>query len=130
MPYPSCPATPATPTMPLFPLPQTAAYYLPLPGQDLTGSRMSMPWRLFAQGSSSSYEERSLVPIVPASFLSLLLLDSSTALVSPVEQRILLRCLLIAHHRVPELLLTLSLSRLLIQAPAPLWFTVGPHHQH
>ena len=57
-----------------------------------------------------------------------LLLDSVRSSVQPrpVRQRNCLRCQ-IAHHRVRELALALSLSRLIIQAPALLWLTVGPH---
>ena len=57
------------------------------------------------------------------------LLDSVRSSVQPrpVRQRDCLRCQ-IAHHRVRELALALSLSRLIIQAPALLWLTVGPHH--
>ncbi len=79
------------------------------PRQDQTGlcmhepcfttARSYSPKTLPSQTCAREGGRKSLVPMVPASFLPLFLLDSFHS----VRQRNLLRCLLIAHHRVHEL---------------------------
>lgn len=122
-----------SPTM-LIHAPSTYGFMSSFPRQDQTGLCMHEPCFTTARSYSPKPSpvrlvrergEKSLVPMVPASFLPLFLLDS----LHSVRQRNLLRCLFIAHHRVHELVPAPSLSRLIIQAPAPLWLTVGPPHQ-